>query len=167
MVKYLGDGVLAVFMETQDKMDAEERAVRVALEIIDYVKRTHPGEPDKACFIGVAINSGKAMVGYAGTQERAEFNVMGDLIKVTYRMQEYAQPNRVLVGPVTAAAIKNKYVVQRAGNLAMRGQVEPIPVFEVSLPKTAPFILKEDEMSDAFKDVAEKMKARSSKGQDS
>jgi class 3 adenylate cyclase len=92
---------------------------------------------------------------------------MGDLIKVTYRMQEYAQPNRVLVGPVTAAAIKNKYVVQRAGNLAMRGQVEPIPVFEVSLPKTAPFILKEDEMSDAFKDVAEKMKARSSKGQDS
>jgi class 3 adenylate cyclase len=167
MVKYLGDGVLAVFMETQDKMDAEERAVRVALEIIDYVKRTHPGEPDKACFIGVAINSGKAMVGYAGTQERAEFNVMGDLIKVTYRMQEYAQPNRVLVGPVTAAAIKNKYVVQRAGNLAMRGQVEPIPVFEVSLPKTAPFILKEDEMSEAFKDVAEKMKARSSKGQDS
>jgi class 3 adenylate cyclase len=163
MVKYLGDGVLAVFMETQDKMAAEERAVRVALEIIEYVKRTHPGEPDKACIIGVAINSGKALVGYAGTQERAEFNVMGDLIKVTYRMQEYAQPNRVLVGPVTAEAIRNKYVVQRAGNLAMRGQEEPIPVFEVSLPKTAPFILKEDDMSEAFKEIAEKLKARTGK----
>lgn len=163
MVKYLGDGVLAVFMETQDKMTAEERAVRVALEIIEYVKRAHPGEPDKAGIIGVAINSGKALVGYAGTQERAEFNVMGDLIKVTYRMQEYALPNRVLVGPVTAEAIRNKYVVQRAGNLAMRGQAEPIPVFEVSLPKTAPFILKEDDMSEAFKEIAEKLKARTGK----
>jgi class 3 adenylate cyclase len=160
MVKYLGDGVLAVFMETQDRMSAEERAVRVALEIIEYVKRSHPGEPDKACIIGVAINTGKAMVGYAGTQERAEFNVMGDLIKVTYRMQEYAQPNRIFVGPVTAEAIRNKYVVQKAGNLAMRGHEVPIQVFDISLPKTAPFIQKESDMSEAFKEIAEKLKAK-------
>ena len=165
MVKYLGDGVLAVFMETQDKMGAEERAVRVALDIIEYVKRTHPGEPDKGCIIGAAINTGKALVGYAGTQERAEFNVMGDLIKVTYRMQEYAQPNRIYVGPLTADAIRNKYVVQKAGNMAMRGQAEPVPVFEVSQPKTAPFIIKEDDMSEAFKEVAEKLKAHTSRGQ--
>jgi class 3 adenylate cyclase len=160
MVKYLGDGVLAVFMETQDKTSPEERAVRVALEIIEYITRTYRGEPDNACVIGVAINTGKAMVGYAGTQERAEFNVMGDLIKVTYRMQEYAQPNRMFVGPVTAEAIRNKYVIQKVGNLAMRGHEVPIQVFEVSLPKTEPFIQEESDMSEAFKEIAEKLKAK-------
>jgi len=159
MVKYLGDGVLAVFMETQDRMGPEERAVRVALETIEYVKRNHPGEPDKACVIGTAINTGKALVGYAGTQDRAEFNVMGELIKMTYRMQEYAQPNRIFVGPVTADAIRNKYIVQKAGNMAMRGHDQPIPVHEVSMPKTAPFIQRDSDMEEAFKEVAEKLKA--------
>jgi class 3 adenylate cyclase len=164
VIKYLGDGVLVTFMQTQDKMGAEERAVRVALEIIEYVRRTHPGAPDQDCVIGVAINSGKAMVGYAGTQERAEFNVMGEMIKVTYRMQEYARPNRILVGQVTADTIRNKYVIQKAGNLVMKEQAEPIPFFEVSLPKTAPFIVKEDDMSEAFKEIAKKLKAHTGKG---
>jgi class 3 adenylate cyclase len=163
VIKYLGDGVLVTFMQTQDKMGAEERAIRVGLEIIEYVRRTHPGTPDQDCVIGVAINSGKAMVGYAGTQERAEFNVMGEMIKVTYRMQEYARPNRILVGQATADSIRNKYVIQKAGSLVMKEQADPIPFFEVSLPKTAPFIVKEDDMSEAFKEIAKKLKAHTGK----
>ena len=45
------------------------------------------------------------MVGYVGAQERVEFNVLGNLIKITYRMQEYALPNRIFVGAATAQAI--------------------------------------------------------------
>ena len=172
MVKYLGDGVLAVFMETKGGPEPEERAVGVAREIIDYVKRVRPPESDQACVVGVAINTGKAMVGYVGTQERAEFNVMGNLIKVTYRMQEYALPNRIFVGASTAEAIHNKYLVKKAGSLAMRGSEQPLQVYEVTFVKTAPFVLVEDdhkeqeqkekdnEMSTAFKAIAERLKGR-------
>ena len=101
------------------------------------------------------------MVGYLGTQERAEFNVMGNLIKMTYRMQEYAIPNRIFVGASTAEAIRNKYLVQKVGNLAMRGSEQPIQVFEVSFVKTAPFVQtdKDGEMSAAFKAITQRMKS--------
>jgi class 3 adenylate cyclase len=161
VVKYLGDGVLAVFMEGKDKLGPEEKAALVARDIIEFVKKADPPEPDRTWVVGVAINTGKAMVGYVGTQERTEFNVMGNLIKMTYRMQEYAVPNRIFVGASTAEAIRNKYLVQKAGNLAMRGSEQPIQVYEVSFVKTAPFVQtdKDGEMSAAFKAIAEKLKA--------
>ncbi|HUH96604.1 MAG TPA: FHA domain-containing protein [Anaerolineales bacterium] len=160
VVKYLGDGVLAVFMEAKTQLGPEERAAMVARDIIEFVKKANSPEPERAWVVGIAINTGKALVGYVGTQERAEFNVMGNLIKMTYRMQEYAIPNRIFVGASTAEAIRNKYLVQKAGNLAMRGSDQPIQVFEVSYVKTAPFVHtdKDGEMSTAFKAIAEKMK---------
>ncbi len=162
MVKYLGDGVLAVFVETADGPGPEERAVNVGREVIEFVKGMVPLENEPACVVGVAINSGQAMVGYVGTQERAEFNVFGSLIKRTYRMQEYALPNRIFVGATTAEAIRNKYSIQQVGSLTMRGSDQPVPVFEVSFVQTAPFVQKDkdSEMSAAFKAVAERLKAR-------
>jgi class 3 adenylate cyclase len=160
MVKYLGDGMLAVFMEIKNELPPEERAVGVAREIIEFVKNAAPLEFDRACVVGVAINSGKAMVGYVGTQDRAEFNVMGNLIKMTYRMQEHALPNRIFVGESTAEAIRNKYLVQKSGSLTMIGIEQPIQVYEVSLVKTLPFIQEDNEMVAAFKAIAEKLKAR-------
>jgi len=161
MVKYLGDGLLAVFMEAKDKPDPEERATMVARDVIEFVKKAEPPVSDQAWVVGIAINTGKAMVGYLGTQERAEFNVMGNLIKMTYRMQEYALPNRIFVGASTAEAIRNKYLVQRVGSMAMKGSQQPIQVYEVSFVKTAPFIHTDEdgEMSTAFKAIAQKMKS--------
>ena len=160
MAKYLGDGILAVFMESKEKLGHEERAAMVACKIIEYVKNSDPPEPDRTGVVGIAINTGKAMVGYVGTQERAEFNVLGNLIKVTYRMQEYAFPNRIFVGVSTAEALRNKYKVNPAGSLAMRGNEHPIHVFELSYVKTSPFVQpeKNNDMSVAFKTIAEKLK---------
>ncbi len=161
MVKYLGDGLLAVFMEVEDKKAPEDKAAMVARDIIEFVKRAEQPEPDRPWVVGVAINTGQAIVGYLGTRERAEFNVLGDLIKMTYRMQEYAVPNRIFVGASTAGAIRNKYLVQKVGNLAMRGSEQPILVYEVSFVKTAPFVHtdKDGEMSAAFKAITQRMKS--------
>jgi len=174
MVKYLGDGVLAVFIETLDGQGPEERAVSVAREIIEYVKESEPPELDRPCIVGVAVNTGQALVGYVGTQERAEFNVLGNLIKVTYRMQEYALPNRVFVGFSTAEALKNRYMIQKAGSLTMRDSDQPVQVFEISLARTSPFVQKEEvdqekdkDMSAAFKAIAEKLRrVRGDHGED-
>ncbi len=90
--------------QVEDKKAPEDRAVMVAREITEFVKRAEQPEPDRPWVVGVAINTGQAIVGYLGTRERAEFNVLGDLIKMAYRMQEYAVPNRICVGASTAGA---------------------------------------------------------------
>ena len=160
MVRYLGDGLLAVFMEAKDKPGHEERAARVAIEIIDFMRRADPPEPGRAGVVGIAINTGKALVGYVGAQERVEFNVLGNLIKITYRMQEYALPNRIFVGAATAQAVRNLYLVEKAGSLTMRGSEQPVEAFALSFIKTAPFVQadKNSDMQAAFKAIAEKLK---------
>jgi len=160
VAKYLGDGLLAVFMEVKDKPGHEERAAMVACEIVDFIKRSDPPEPDRPAVVGVAINTGNAMVGYVGAQERAEFNVLGNLIKITYRMQEYALPNRIFVGAATAQAIHTKYLLEKAGSLSMKGSEQPIQAYALSFMKTSPFIPpdKNSDMPAAFKAIAEKLK---------
>jgi class 3 adenylate cyclase len=160
VAKYLGDGLLAVFMEVKDKPGHEERAALVACEIIDFVKRADPLEPGRPGVVGIAINTGKAIVGYVGAQERAEFNVLGNLIKITYRMQEYALPNRIFVGATTAQAIHNKYVLEKAGSLSIKGNEQPVQAYALSFMKTAPFVPpdKNSDMPAAFKAIAEKLK---------
>jgi class 3 adenylate cyclase len=160
VARYLGDGLLAVFMDVKDKPGHEERAAGVACEIIDFIRRADPPEPGRAGVVGIAINTGKALVGYVGAQERVEFNVLGNLIKITYRMQEYALPNRIFVGAATARAVSNLYLLEKVGSLTMRGSEQPIEAFALSFMKTAPFVQpdKNSDMQAAFKAIAEKLK---------
>jgi len=162
LVKYLGDSVLAVFVETREGPGPEDRAVSVGQDIIEYIKHTAPFGTDQVGITGVTINTGKAWVGYVGTQERVEFNVLGDLFKVTYQMQEQALPNRILIGESTAVAISNKYMVQKFGSMTVRGCEGPIQVYEVLPVKTSPFVKndKDSTMTAAFKAVAERLKSR-------
>jgi class 3 adenylate cyclase len=46
-------------------------------------------------------------------------------------MQEYARPNRIVVGPATVAAIVDKYPIQRIGAVTLRGRESTMQVYEV------------------------------------
>jgi class 3 adenylate cyclase len=132
-VRYLGDGVMAIFEDRKQSGDgllAEEHAVRAGLEILDSIKSLKFGD-DVEVIIGVAIHTGAAMVGYIGSEERLEFNALGDTVNVSFRMQELARPNRLVIGPATMAAIVNKYQTRRIGAVSLRGRERPVQVYEV------------------------------------
>jgi class 3 adenylate cyclase len=131
MIKYLGDGVLAIFTEQAGGLSTEEKAVLAGRELLNLIKRTGALDPDQRIVIGVAINTGLAMVGYVGTRERAEFNVIGDTVNVAYRMQEYARPYKIIVGPATVAAVSSKYRFQRVGAVSLRGREQTVQAYEV------------------------------------
>jgi class 3 adenylate cyclase len=131
MVKYLGDGILAIFTEQAGGVPTEEKAVVAGKKLLGIVNRTGSLDPNQRIIIGVAINTGPAMVGYVGTKERAEFNVMGDTVNIAYRMQDYARPYKIIVGPATVAAISSKYRFRRVGAVSLRGREQTIQAYEV------------------------------------
>ena len=133
MIKYLGDGILAIFAEQMGEMPTEEKAVIVGRELINILNHTGSLDPKQRITLGVSINTGKAMVGYVGTKERAEFNVMGDTVNVAYRMQEYSRPYKIIVGPATVAAISDKYRFRRVGAVNLRGREQSVQAYEVLL----------------------------------
>ncbi len=132
IVRYLGDGVMAVFVETPTAANHEERAVQAGLDIVTQMEMISQKEDeDRQYVIGVAINTGLAVIGYVGTEERAEFAALGDPVNVAYRMQSFSRPYRVVIGPATMAAIVGKFDTRRIGETALRGRSKPVQVYEV------------------------------------
>ena len=131
MLKYLGDGVMAIFVDIPGELAPEVRAILSGREILGRIKTTGHLVLNQRIIMGVSINTGVAMVGYIGTRERAEFNALGDVVNVVFRMQEYARPNRIVVGPATVAAIVDKYPTQRIGAVTLRGRESSFQVYEV------------------------------------
>ena len=131
MLKYLGDGVMAIFVDLPEEPAPEIRAILSGRELLGRIKTTGHLVLNQRTIIGVSINTGVAMVGYIGTRERAEFNALGDVVNVVSRMQEYARPNRIVVGPATVAAIIDQYPTQRIGAVTLRGRESSVQVYEV------------------------------------
>jgi class 3 adenylate cyclase len=131
MLKYLGDGVMAIFVDVPGGSAPELRAILSGRELLARIKTTGHLVLNQRVVMGVSINSGIAMVGYIGTRERAEFNALGDVVNVVFRMQEYTRPNRIVIGPATVAAIVDKYRTRRIGEVTLKGREGHMQVYEV------------------------------------
>ena len=131
MLKYLGDGIMAIFVDAPEETAPEIRAISSGRELLGRIKTTGHLVLNQRIIMGVSINTGVAMVGYIGTRERAEFNAIGDVVNVVFRMQEHARPNRIVVGPATVAAIVDKYPTRRIGAVSLRGREGAVQVYEV------------------------------------
>ena len=131
MLKYLGDGVLAIFVDLPGEPVPEVRAILSGRELLGRITTTGHLVINQRVIMGVSINTGVAMVGYIGTRERAEFNALGDVVNIVFRMQEYSRPNRIVIGPATVAAIIDKYPTQRIGAVTLRGRERSVQVYEV------------------------------------
>jgi class 3 adenylate cyclase len=130
-IRFLGDGIMAVFQQSETQPEPEVQAARAGLEIVQQGRSTGLLDRDQRVIIGVSINTGLAMVGYVGTNERAEYTVLGDTVNVAFRMQEHARPYRVLVGPATMAAIVGNFQTQRIGEVSLRGREKTVQIYEV------------------------------------
>ena len=128
--KYLGDGLMAVFGVTRNKPDPEERAVHAALEMLRRLEALSEVEGEKI-EVGVGVNTGPAIAGYLGSEDRVEYTVLGDAVNVAQRLQEQARPNRVFIGAATREALNGNFNFRAVGNVELRGRTQPIETFEV------------------------------------
>ena len=130
IVKYLGDGILAIFPE-EHIQNHEKEAILAARELIGRVQQTNFLDGGRQTVIGISINTGSAMLGYVGTKESAEFNVLGDVVNVAYHLQGRARPNKIIVSSSTIAAISNEFRFQRVGAVNLKGRLQGVQAFEV------------------------------------
>ena len=134
IVKYMDDGVMAAFVSTSKTntvVPQELRAVQAGWQILSQFKRNQYVFDGEQINVGIAVNTGPAMAGYIGTGERAEFTVLGDTVNIASRMEPYARPNRMLVGPATQLAIQGRFTTNAFDTLHVRGRSASVPLFEV------------------------------------
>jgi class 3 adenylate cyclase len=129
-IKYLATGIMAVFSNERIP-EAEERAVDAGRELIIRMKPTGALDELRSNVIGVAINTGPAMIGYVGGEEQVEFNAVGDIVNVANHMQEYTRPFKIIAGSETIAALGENYPHKFVKTVYLRGRESPVEIHEV------------------------------------
>ena len=130
-IKYLATGIVAVF-SNEALPDAEQRAVDAGRELILRMRPTGSLVASPSNVIGISINTGQAMTGYVGGEERVEFNVVGDMVNVAYHMQEYTRPFKIIAGSETVAALGETYPHKLVRTIYLRGRESPVDIHEVA-----------------------------------
>ncbi|MEJ7730867.1 MAG: adenylate/guanylate cyclase domain-containing protein [Polyangiaceae bacterium] len=134
IVKYIGDGVMAVFGVPLSGEDDPRRAVQAALAImerISEVSRRTVARYGTPVNMRIGINTGWMMVGSVGARGSASPDVMGWTVNVASRIEGIARPGEVLVGQATFRLIERWFEVESRGPVRLRGVSEPVPVHRV------------------------------------
>ena len=132
VAKYMGDGVLVYFGYPQAHEDDGERAVRAGLELITAVGALRADSPLQT---RVGIATGLVVVGdLLGSGEAQERGVVGETPNLAARLQNVAEPNKVVISESTRRLLGNLFDLQDLGAQALKGIDDPVRAWAVLRP---------------------------------
>jgi len=135
--KFIGDAVMAFFGAPIPQADHPRRAVAAAARMIEAAlawnaERAARGEAPVAMRIG--INTGNAIVGDIGSDQRVDYTVLGNTVNVAARLEEHvAGPNEIVVGEETARLAGGEFTFEPLGEVKLKGLTKGLPAFRVKL----------------------------------
>ncbi len=131
IARFMGDAVLAYFGFPIAHEDDAERAANTALDIVHSVSTLiMPGAPQLQVRIG--ISSGVVVVGdLIGEGSSSEFALVGEAPNLAARLQAFAEPNQILVGPATRQLLGSLFELADLGNHLIKGFDQPIHIWRI------------------------------------
>jgi adenylate cyclase len=134
--QFLGDAVMAIWGAPLPDPDHPSSAARSALRIVDSVMRAKAkadalGEPGYAVKIG--LNTGPAVVGNVGAPRRYNYTALGETVNVAARLESVPEDYgcRIIIGPATAAAIADRFVLCELDWIKVKGKDEAFSIFQL------------------------------------
>ena len=134
--KFIGDAVMAFWGDPLDTPDHALRAIRAALRCQAVLPTLQPLLEElglKDFHMRIGVNSGPALVGNMGSEERFDYTCMGDTVNLASRLEgaNKAFGTRLIVGEATYRMVHDQVLVKRLAELRVVGRKEPVRVYEV------------------------------------
>ncbi|MCK4964693.1 MAG: adenylate/guanylate cyclase domain-containing protein, partial [Dehalococcoidia bacterium] len=130
--KFGGDSVMAIWnVPTRCEGHAllATKAAIDAQHAIRELQRSDAALPKVDFSIG--INTGKAVAGNLGSEDRLEYSVVGDVVNIAARLTSLAEGGKVWIGSDTYDLIRDYCVAKPLGTLELKGKRELIRAYEV------------------------------------
>ena len=134
--KYMGDCIMAFWNAPIDAPNHKEMAIDSALEMIDKLKELNDsnafGDGNKLN-IGIGINSGEAVVGNMGSEQRFDYSVLGDAVNLASRLEGISKnyDATLVVGEDTYNSISSKYNFQKLDDVQVKGKSNKVSIYTV------------------------------------
>jgi class 3 adenylate cyclase len=123
LVKFIGDGAMAVFGVPENREDDALRALEAALILQEaFASLAGEVERDRGMVISlrVGVNTGEVVVGVD------DDDVVGDAVHVAARLERAALPGAVLVGEATWRLTRREAVFEDVQELHLAGKAEKV-----------------------------------------
>ena len=144
VLKFIGDGLLAVFPYTceEDSREAAEAALAAAGDAQREISRLNRQPPAALAPIGgwnplrtgIAIHDGEVFFGNVGAPERLDFTVIGRAVNEASRVEAMSKPLGRSILITGKAARHLKQPLEDLGQHHLRGLAEPVTLFAPRSP---------------------------------
>lgn len=134
--KFMGDGLMAVFGALDEDPYQEENAIKAGLgmrRVLDGMRERFQAERQVDLKIGIGINTGIALVGNIGSNQRMEFTAIGDTVNLGSRLESATKElgTDIIVSEYTYVAARTKFQFRSLGQIAIRGRENPVTAYAV------------------------------------
>jgi adenylate cyclase len=134
--KYIGDAIMAFWGAPLNNDDHAYYACKCVLEMQKSLYKLHnkwesEGKPTPIVRFGV--NTGEAIVGNMGSQDRFDYTVMGDQVNLAARLEPANKDfgTKVLISESTYRKVEDRFICREAGKIKAKGKEEIIRVYEL------------------------------------
>jgi adenylate cyclase len=126
--KFLGDGILAVFSDSDEGAvpgDHARRAVECATAMVKAPARFETG---------AGIHTGTAVVGNVGSADKMEYTVLGDTVNLASRIESLNKEYKtsLLMSGATQSLLGASIATTYLAAAPVKGKAAPIPIYTVT-----------------------------------
>jgi len=131
--RFAGDGILIFFNDPIAVPDAPRRAAAMALEMQTQFAplRARWSQVGYELDLGIGIAKGFATLGAFGYESRFDYSAIGAVVNLAARLCDEAGPGDILIDRRARAALDGIAAVEALGALALKGYLQPVPVFRL------------------------------------
>ena len=134
--KFMGDCIMAFWNAPLDNDKHRQLAVKSAIEMqiqlaLLNVQLVAEGLP--RINIGIGINTGEALVGNMGSDQRFDYSVIGDPVNLASRLESSSKTlgKTLVISENTMKGIEEMFPFEYIDSITVKGKTEPIKVYTV------------------------------------
>ena len=132
--KFVGDQLIAVFGLVEAEGNHPDNAIRAALEMTAATQKLGQARQARGLEVfeaGIGINTGAAIIGNIGSENRMDYTVIGDCVNIAARLEQMAKGGEIIVGEKTYLQRTGNFYFESRGEVYVKNKLEPVICYNV------------------------------------
>ena len=134
--KFMGDCIMAFWNAPLDVKNHQMLAVMTASQMQSELAKLNAelsAEDLPNINIGIGINTGEALVGNMGSEQRFDYSVIGDAVNLASRLESSSKTlgKTLVISENTMCGIEHIFPFEYIDSITVKGKTEPIKVYTV------------------------------------
>ena len=135
--KFMGDCIMAFWNAPIENRKHREAAIQTSLDMIHALLHLNTQLAaegfSEQIQIGIGINSGDALVGNMGSDQRFDYSVIGDPVNLAARLESASKTlgKTIVIGGDTRHTIETSFPFEYIDSITVKGKTETVKVYTI------------------------------------